>query len=411
MTAIGIWADLQQNWMLYCAMPLVAAGIGYVTKLLAIKMMFWPLEFIGIKPWLGWQGIVPRKAEAMAEIACDTLTRNLIDPAEIWNKLDRERLLEQLQKPMLAAVEEITNEVISHYQPGLWQALPKTTKQRLIQRIQEEAPAAVDLVMNDIGANLTQVFDLKAMIVNSLTRDKRVLIRILKETGSKEFAFIRRSGIYFGFGIGLVQAVVWALTHSPWVMPLFGGFVGYFSDWLALKMVFRPMEPRKYFGLFTWQGLFLKRRLEVCETHARLIAEEVLTARNLFEAAINGPASDRLYVLVNRHVQEMVDEQAGYARPLIVLAMGSQQYRDMKRDITAKLMTRLPETLRPAEQFVDKELDMHNTLASKMRLMTPIQFEGLLRPVFQQDEWILVLLGGVLGFLVGEMQVYIMLHH
>ena len=25
-------------------------------------------------------------------------------------------------------------------------------------------------------------------------------------------------------------------------------------------MIFYPMEPRKFFGLITWQGLFLKRR-------------------------------------------------------------------------------------------------------------------------------------------------------
>lgn len=411
MTVHEILADLQANWLLYCAMPVVAALIGYLTKILAIKMMFSPLEFIGIKPFLGWQGIVPRKAETMAGIACETLTSNLIDPAEIWNKLDHQRLLAELEAPMLVAVESITSEVASHYQAGLWQALPKSTKQRLIQRIQKEAPAAVKLVMDDIGSNLTEVFDLKAMIVNSMTRDKRVIIRILKETGSKEFSFIRRSGIYFGFGIGIVQAVTWALTHSPWVMPLFGGFVGYFSDWIALKMVFRPMEPKKFFGFFTWQGLFLKRRLEVCEVHARLIAEEVMTARNLFEAAISGPAADRLYALVNKHVQDMIDEQAGYARPLMVYSMGSQRYQAMKSDITAKLMERLPDTLRHAEAFVDQELDMRNTLASKMKLMTPTQFEGLLRPVFQQDEKILIALGGVLGFLVGELQVYIMLHH
>jgi len=32
-----ILADVQENWMLYCAMPLVAAGIGYVTKLVATR--------------------------------------------------------------------------------------------------------------------------------------------------------------------------------------------------------------------------------------------------------------------------------------------------------------------------------------------------------------------------------------
>ena len=60
-----IVADVQENWMLYAAMPLVAATIGYVTKIVAIKMMFQPIEFLGIKPIFGWQGIVPRKAAIM----------------------------------------------------------------------------------------------------------------------------------------------------------------------------------------------------------------------------------------------------------------------------------------------------------------------------------------------------------
>jgi hypothetical protein len=46
-----------------------------------------------------------------------------------------------------------------------------------------------------------------------------------------------------------------------------------------------------------------------------------------------------------------------------------------------------------------------------MKELTPEEFEGLLRPAFQQDEWILITVGAVLGFLVGELQVFIMLHH
>lgn len=42
--------------------------------------------------------------------------------------------------------------------------------------------------------------------------------------------------------------------------------------------------------------------------------------------------------------------------------------------------------------------------------MTTEQFEGVLRPVFQQDEWKLIAVGAVIGFLVGELQVFLMLH-
>ena len=48
--------------------------------------------------------------------------------------------------------------------------------------------------------------------------------------GKREFAFIRQSGLYFGFVIGLVQAVAWAVFHNPIVMPLFGLFTGWFTD-------------------------------------------------------------------------------------------------------------------------------------------------------------------------------------
>jgi len=45
-----------------------------------------------------------------------------------------------------------------------------------------------------------------------------------------------------------------------------------------------------------------------------------------------------------------------------------------------------------------------------MQQLTEEEFEGVLRPAFQQDEWILITVGAILGFLVGEMQVFLMTH-
>src|SRR5690242_9810765 len=96
-----IVADVQKNWMLYASMPVVAAIIGYVTKIVAIKMMFEPIDFIGPKaPYFGWQGIVPRNAERMATIACDTMTRRLLSPRDVFGKLDPHRVAREIEKPM-----------------------------------------------------------------------------------------------------------------------------------------------------------------------------------------------------------------------------------------------------------------------------------------------------------------------
>ncbi len=406
-----ILLDVQRNWLLYLSMPFVAAAIGFVTKIVAIRMMFEPIEFIGIKPpYLGWQGIVPRKAATMASIACDTMTTKLIKPEDIFDRLDPDRIAEVIEQPMLRVVEDITREVASHYSPGLWEVAPESVKKLIISRIQADAPNMIRQIMIDIKANIRSVFDLKDMVVSNLVRNKPLLNRIFQEAGDKEFKFIRNSGLYFGFVIGCVQALTWAATHSPWVMPLFGGFTGWFTDWLALKMVFNPKQPTRYLGIFEWQGLFLKRRKEVSAQYGRLIAKEIVTSKQVIAAVLRGPLSDRLFNLIQKQVQRVIDEQAGIAKPFVVFAVGSNKYQDMKKAIAEQMMERMPETMAHIEEYASQAMDLENTLATKMQELTPEEFEALLRPAFQQDEWILIAVGAVLGFMVGEMQVLVMEH-
>ncbi|MBX6419524.1 MAG: DUF445 family protein [Nevskia sp.] len=405
-----IVADAQRNWPLYLSMPFIAAAIGYLTKIVAIRMMFEPLEFVGVKPWFGWQGIVPRKAATMATISCQLLTRRLLSPADVFARLDPQRIAVELERPLLETVDAITRAVAAEYSPGLWEAAPQRVKDSIVRRIQAESPELVRQIMRDLQDHIDEVFDLEDMVVQALVRDRRLLNRIFLEAGREEFRFIRNCGLWFGALIGCVQALVWATTHSPWVMPLFGAFVGWFTDWLALKMIFHPKQPTRYLGLVEWQGLFLKRRREVAAEYGRLIAQEVVTPRNVFEAVLRGPLSDRLYRMIHKHVQRMVDEQAGLARPFVVFAIGSARYQALKQRVAEELMRRLPETLRHLESYARDAMDLERTLVSKMQQLTPEEFERLLRPAFQQDEWILIAVGAVLGFLVGELQVLLMEH-
>jgi hypothetical protein len=114
--------------------------------------------------------------------------------------------------------------------------------------------------------------------------------------------------------------------------------------------------------------------------------------------------------MVQKQVQKLVDEQAGLAKPIVVFAVGSRQYQEMKKVIAEKVMARLPEAMKSMEAYAADAMDIQNTLVSRMQELTPEQFEGLLRPAFEQDEWILIAVGAALGFLVGEVQVQVMLH-
>ncbi|KDN20448.1 DUF445 domain-containing protein [Amycolatopsis rifamycinica] len=402
----GIVADFAQHWPLYVSIPVVAALIGYGTKLVAIRMMFQPVEFVGVKPFLGWQGIVPKRAARMASIACDTMTEQLIKPAEVVARLDAGRIAKEIEKPLLAGVEDIVREVAGHYQPGLWESLPVRVQRLVIERVQHESPRMVAAVLDLIKSDVDSVFDLKGMVVTSLVKDKRLLNRIFQEAGAEEFKFIARSGLVFGGAIGVVQMVAWVLFKFPPIMPVFGLFTGWFTDWLALRMIFYPIEPRRYFGV-QWQGLFLKRRAEVAEAYGSLIAKEIITPHNVIEAILHGPLSDRVLALIQRQLDRELGRRV---KPLLVFAVGSRKYQDMKLAIASQIMSRLPETMRYIEDYATDAMDIRNVLVSKMKELSPKEFERLLRPAFEQDEWILIATGAVLGFAVGEAQVLVLEH-
>jgi uncharacterized membrane protein YheB (UPF0754 family) len=406
----GVVRDIAENWHVYATMPVIAALIGYVTKRAAIEMMYRPLEFVGVKPFLGWQGVIPRNAHRMASVAMELMTTSLIQPKEIFKRLDPKKVAEELREPLARAVDQITHEIMVEYQGTAWEMLPQQAQRLVVNRVKQQAPRVIEKLMRELAENIEDVLDVKDMAVTNLVRDKAVLNKLIRDVAKPEMRFIARSGVYFGFVIGLVQVVAWALTHSPWIMPIFGGLTGWVTDWLALKMIFFPREPRRFFGVITWQGMFQRRKLEVARDYGELIATEILTVPKVLNAVLTGPKSDRLYAMIQREIQRTIDAQASIAKPLVVAAVGSRRYQEMKQTAARRAVELIPETAKHVEPYAREALDVRNTIIRQMQLMTPLQYEGLLRPAFRQDEWKLIAVGAAIGFLVGELQVLLVLH-
>jgi uncharacterized membrane protein YheB (UPF0754 family) len=400
--------DLSEHWITYLSMPLLASVIGYVTKLVAIEMMFKPVNFVGRPPLLGWQGIIPRNAGRMATIAMDLLLGRLIDPHQILARLDSDRLIAEMREPLNRAVSEIGAELMTKYQPQVWEMLPEPAQRLLLWQIKVQTPKVVAEIMNDFSADMETYLDVRDMAVTNLTRDRVVLNRLIRDISRPEMRFIARSGLYFGFIIGVLQAVVWALTHEPLVMPAFGALIGLSTDWVALKMIFYPRRPRRILGV-RWQGMFHKRREEVAADYGKLIAEEVLTVPKLLEAMLTGPKADRLLLMVQRHIARVVDRQVGLAKPLVVLTVGSDRYRRLKADAGERALAEVTDRMRPAMAYATDALAVEQTIVDAMLALTPLEFEQVLRPAFQQDEWKLILVGGILGAIVGELQVHLLI--
>ncbi len=258
--AISSWteikADFSAYWMVYLSMPFVAAFVGWSTKkIVALEMLYRPIEFRG--GWggpFGWQGIVPRRAGKVGSKTIDLLTSNLLKPEELLDRIDANEAVDALRGPLAAAIDDISRDLADEIRPGLWDALPESARRGIQERMHRQAPHIVENMLTEMKADLPRYLDLHFMAVTTLVRNKEKLVKLMRSVTTDAMAFVRRSGIYFGLVIGLVQMVAWALFKNPWIMPAFGFAVGFISDYIALNMLFRPMHPRKFLGFIPLSG-------------------------------------------------------------------------------------------------------------------------------------------------------------
>lgn len=401
-------ADFMANPWLYLSMPFISGLVGYGTNVLAIKMMFHPLEFFGfMKPYFGWQGIVPSKAGKMAAISVDTITDKLITQEEMFSRIDPDRVADELEAPMLELVPQITNEVMSQHMPTLWSNTPAAVKRAMAERIRKESPRIIAEVMDEVRNNIANVFDLKEMVITALVRDKALLNRMFLETGAKEFRFIGHSGLYFGFAFGVIQMLIWIFYKGVWLLPVGGLLVGYATNWIALKMIFSPAKPKK-FGPITFQGLFHKRQNEVAGDYGRLVSQQIVTPANILESILKGPYSDKMFGMIQRHVQQSVDEELGSAKQFVLLTVGTRSYEEIKHAAVEKTIAAAPSVLTHVTEYAEDAMDIQNTLVTRLQGLSPEDFEGMLRPAFEEDEWMLIAVGALLGLGVGFFQLFVM---
>jgi len=388
-------------------MPLVAAFVGWITKVAAVEMMFRPVEFKGIRPYLGWQGVIPRAAARMASISVDLMLRNIIKPSEMFGLIDVDEMLEKMRPMMSEMVDRMTREVMEELQPTLWGILPEAGKRLLIRRIEDQVPDVLRKMLDELKDNVEEVIDIRAMAVEAMVRDKRLVNKLVRAAGRDAFSFIIRFGVPSGLLLGSLQAVIWYFSKNEWIVPGFGALIGLSTDWLALQMIFRPVRRRRFL-FFTWQGLFHSKRPKVTEDYARMMSEELMNPANMLEAMMNGPRSDRFLALIDREINSMIDSRTGPLKPLVVLAVGGGKYVSVKKKASAAVI----EQMRSNPELIDDvstSMNLAPFLKEKMALMDDEQYENLLRPAFKQDEWKIVVVGAVLGFLVGEIQVHVLL--
>lgn len=426
-------AKFLANWVAYAFIPVVAGILNWLTNALAVKMIFSPEEYVGLDikrfpetpaGFFGWQGIVPCKVRKMSSTMVDLMTSRLLDVREVFGRLDKQKcgeclepgidaIAEGVAADLFAASAESTGESseneekpLPSWSAALIAAAPLAATLAAKDLARKHGKRLVASVLGEMQQRVPEVWDVKTQVVGAMTRDKKIIVELFQRCGRNEFAFIRRSGLYFGFLFGIFQMVQWLVWDPWWSLAVGGAAVGYATNWLALTLMFSPVHP-KTFGPFTLHGAFLRRQDEVSGEFASMLRSRVLSAENIWREILTGTTTSRVFFeILERKTREQLEKARAEERIVACAAkaLGETRWALIERAVVARVLADLPGHLPLVYAYSDGALDLEATLREKMRGLSGEEFEGVLHPVFQEDELTLILVGALLGLVAGFAQ-------
>ena len=382
----------------YLLIPFIAAAAGWGTNWLAIKMTFYPLEYVGKFPF-GWRGVVPSRIRKFAAGMVDTTIGRIGGLPAMVEAIDMNEVKAYFLESATPMIPEAVHGLMREQRRVMWENLPAPTKKLVFQVVEMEMREGIDGLTDDIHDHFERLLDLRELVVRKCEENPDLLNQMVFACASKELRFLVFSGAFFGFGFGVVQALVWFFVPQWWVLPFFGFLVGTLTNWIAIQLIFTPLEPKKL-GPFTFQGLFLKRQKEISEEFSRVFTEDVLTAKEVVHTLVHGARSDRTMALLRAHISEIMEHKL-VVQLITQTAVGPEGYADLK-DAALEKAIQYTEELAEDSHFNQEQARVVQTMMNeRISAQPPAEFQDLVRPIFHEDEWILVAIGGALGALVG----------
>lgn len=186
-------------------LPVIGAFVGWVTNLLAVKLLFKPYR--SYRFWrFTLQGMLPKRRYELARSVGQVIERELVSFDDILHHL-KER---EVPGRIVTLVRETIRQAVLEKIPG-W--VPVAVKRPLAEAISdlvgERLPFLVEWLVDSFGEVLKQEVSLPRLVEEKLNAfPLEDLERVVFEVAAREIRHIEIMGAALGFAIGCVQAVL-----------------------------------------------------------------------------------------------------------------------------------------------------------------------------------------------------------
>ncbi|PGH22347.1 DUF445 domain-containing protein [Fusobacterium polymorphum] len=192
------------------------------------------------------------------------------------------------------------------------------------------------------------------------------------------------------------------------VMVLISGAIGWITNWVAIKMLFRPHREIN-FGLFKIQGLIPKRKAEIGSGIASIIQNELISVKDVISNIDREEFSKRLNSLIDDVLDKNLKKKVKEKFPLLQMFFTDKVAKDVGNTIKDIVMENQEKIFEIFSNYAEENIDFEVIISNKISNFSLDKLEEIITLLANKELKHIEVIGAILGMLIGAVQYLITL--
>ena len=192
------------------------------------------------------------------------------------------------------------------------------------------------------------------------------------------------------------------------VMVLISGAIGWITNWVAIKMLFRPHKEIN-FGLFKIQGLIPKRKAEIGTGIASIIQNELISVKDVISNIDREEFSKRLNSLIDDVLDKNLKKKVKEKFPLLQMFFTDKVAKDVGNTIKDIVMENQEKIFEIFSNYAEENIDFEVIISDKISNFSLDKLEEIITLLANKELKHIEVIGAILGMIIGAVQYLITL--
>ena len=198
------------------------------------------------------------------------------------------------------------------------------------------------------------------------------------------------------------------LTWILFLLPIIAALIGWMTNFLAVKMLFHPKEPKNIFGL-TFHGVFPKRQSALAEKLGHLVSKELFSISDVSARIKDFATSEEAMNEVGKRIEMTIRNKLVQTFPMLAMFLSDEMVEKVTGLFKKELKEFLAETSKGLGEKNEHNLNIEKMVEERVNAFSSDKLESLLNELMKKEFRFIELVGAVLGFLIGCVQLGISL--